>query len=111
MRVELAYGRSNLIVDLPEHGRYAALLAEAGSPEGILDMITQSDFSVQDQWQVQIQVQIQRKADVYVYSDGLTDEQIENRTVGGRKSEQMGLRTGHCDPFSDYSPAADIYLT
>ncbi|HEX9090475.1 MAG TPA: hypothetical protein VF831_03250, partial [Anaerolineales bacterium] len=33
-------------------------------------------FSAQDQWQVQIQAQIQQRADVYVYSDGLTDEQI-----------------------------------
>ncbi|MCL4266150.1 MAG: nickel-dependent lactate racemase [Anaerolineae bacterium] len=62
---------------LPDHGRYAALLAEAGSPQGALDMIAQPGFSVQDQWQVQIQAQIQRRADVYVYSDGLTDEQIE----------------------------------
>ncbi|MCB0182992.1 MAG: hypothetical protein KDE31_01945, partial [Caldilineaceae bacterium] len=34
-------------------------------------------FSEHDQWQVQIQAQIQLHADVYVYSDGLTDEQIE----------------------------------
>lgn len=62
---------------LPDHGRYAALLAEAGSPQGILEMISQPDFSVQDQWQVQIQAQIQQRAEVYVYSDGLTDEQIQ----------------------------------
>lgn len=62
---------------LPEHGRYAALLAEAGSPEGVLAMISEPGFSVQDQWQVQIQAQIQLKADVYVYSDSLNDTQIE----------------------------------
>jgi nickel-dependent lactate racemase len=62
---------------LPDHGRYAPLLAEAGSPGGILEMISQPGFSAQDQWQVQIQAQIQQKADVYVYSDGLSDEQIE----------------------------------
>ena len=39
-------------------------------------MISQPGFSVQDQWQVQIQAQIQQKADVYVYSDGLSDDQI-----------------------------------
>jgi hypothetical protein len=33
-------------------------------------------FLQQDQWQAQIQAQIQLKADVYVYSDYLTDEQI-----------------------------------
>ena len=62
---------------LPDHGRYAALLAEAGSPQGILEMISQPGFSVQDQWQVQVQAQIQHRADVYVYSDGLSDEQIQ----------------------------------
>jgi len=62
---------------LPNHGRYAALLAEAGSPQGVIDMISKPGFCAQDQWQVQIQAQIQCRADVYVYSDGLTDEQIE----------------------------------
>lgn len=61
---------------LPNHGQYATLLAEGGSPKGILDMISQPGFSVQDQWQVQIQAQIQNRAEVYVYSDGLSDEQI-----------------------------------
>lgn len=62
---------------LPDHGRYAALLAEAGSPQGILEMLKQPGFSEQDQWQVQIQALIQQRADVYVYSDGLSNEQIE----------------------------------
>ena len=62
---------------LPNHGRYAALLAEAGSPQGVIDMISTPGFCAQDQWQVQIQAQIQSRANVYVYSDGLTDEQIQ----------------------------------
>jgi lactate racemase len=61
---------------LPDHGRYASLLAEAGSPQKILDMLAQPGFNQPDQWQVQIQAQIQQKAEVFVYSDGLTDEQI-----------------------------------
>ena len=61
---------------LPDHGRYAELLIEAGSPQGILEMIARPDFSVQDQWQVQIQAQIQLKADVHVFSENLTGEQI-----------------------------------
>jgi lactate racemase len=62
---------------LPNHGMYATLLAEAGSPQGVINMISKAGFSAQDQWQVQIQAQIQHRADVYVYSDGLSDEQIE----------------------------------
>lgn len=62
---------------LPDHGLYARLLAQAGSPQAALAMIAQPGFSAHDQWQVQIQAQIQLKAEVYVYSDGLSDEQIE----------------------------------
>ena len=61
---------------LPDHGQYASLLAEAGSPDAILEMLARPGFSAHDQWQVQIQAAIQKKADVYVYSDGLSDDQI-----------------------------------
>jgi nickel-dependent lactate racemase len=61
---------------LPDHGLYAQLLAEAGSPRAVLETVSRPGFSCQDQWQVQIQAQIQLKAEVYVRSDGLTDEQI-----------------------------------
>jgi hypothetical protein len=43
----------------------------------VLELISQPGFSMGDQWQVQIQAQIQQKAEVFVYSDGLSDEQIE----------------------------------
>ena len=62
---------------IPDHGRYAALLAEGGSPQGVLDRLAQPGFGEQDQWQVQIQALIQLRAQVHVYSDGLSDEQIE----------------------------------
>jgi nickel-dependent lactate racemase len=62
---------------LPDHGKYAQLLAQAGSPQGVLDMIAEPGFSQPDQWQVQIQAMIQQRAEVHVYSDGLTDEQIK----------------------------------
>jgi nickel-dependent lactate racemase len=61
---------------LPDHGRYAELLAAAGTPQGVLDLISRPGFSEQDQWQVQIQAQIQLRAEVYVFSEGLTDAQI-----------------------------------
>ncbi len=62
---------------LPDHGQYATLLAQAGSPQAFLDRMAQPGFSAPDQWQVQIQAQIQRKAEVHVHSDGLSDAQIE----------------------------------
>ncbi len=62
---------------LPDHGSYAELLMEGGSPQGVLDLISQPGFSMQDQWQVQIQAQIQLRAEVFVYSEGLSDDQIQ----------------------------------
>ncbi len=61
---------------LPEHGAYHCLMLESGSPEAFLGKAAQPGFEVQDQWQVQIQARIQRQAEVYVYADGLTDQQI-----------------------------------
>jgi lactate racemase len=61
---------------IPEHGLYGQLLREAGSPKALLDRIYAPGFLEQDQWQAQIQAQIQLKADVYVYSHNLSDDQI-----------------------------------
>jgi nickel-dependent lactate racemase len=61
---------------IPEHGEYANLLREAESPQALLARITSPGFSCHDQWEAQLQALIQLRADVYVYSDGLSDEQI-----------------------------------
>lgn len=76
------------IEGLPDHGGYASFLRDAGSVEAVLEMLSQPDFSLQDQWQVQVQAQVQQKADVYVYSEGLTDQQIrEALFIPGRSLE------------------------
>ena len=62
---------------MPNHGDYAALLEEGGSPQGVIALVSQEGYSAQDQWQVQIQAQIQQNADVYVFSEGLTPDQVE----------------------------------
>jgi nickel-dependent lactate racemase len=61
---------------IPEHGMYGKLLRQAGSPKALLEMILAPDYLEQDQWQAQIQAQIQLKADVYIHSGCLTEEQI-----------------------------------
>jgi len=61
---------------IPDHGLYGELLFQSKSPEALLSMIHSPGFLKQDQWQAQIQAQIQLHADVYVYSDNLSDEQI-----------------------------------
>jgi nickel-dependent lactate racemase len=61
---------------IPEHGLYGKILRESNSPRELLTKICAPGFLEQDQWQAQIQALIQLKADVYVRSDGLTDDQI-----------------------------------
>lgn len=61
---------------LPEHGQYARLLREAESPARMLARIEAPGFACPDQWQVQVQCKILLKAEVYVYADGLSDQQI-----------------------------------
>ena len=61
---------------LPDHGLYASLLAQAGSPQEVLDLIEQASLTRHDQWQVQIQATIQLRADIHVYSHNLSDAQI-----------------------------------
>lgn len=61
---------------IPDHGLYGKLLREAASPQQLLERISAPGFLEQDQWEAQIQAQIQLKAEVYVRSHNLTDEQI-----------------------------------
>ncbi len=89
---------------LPDHGRYAALLSEAGSPARMLAMLEQPGFSEPDQWQVQIQAQIQQRADVYVYSDGLSDEQIRRALFTPCRDIEQTLD----DLRAKYGPAARV---
>jgi nickel-dependent lactate racemase len=61
---------------IPDHGLYGKLLRESSNPRELLARIQQPGFLEQDQWEAQIQALVQLKADVYLYSDGLSDEQI-----------------------------------
>jgi nickel-dependent lactate racemase len=61
---------------IPEHGMYGELLRQSGHPRALLEMISAPDCPQPDQWQAQIQAQIQLKADVYLHSGHLTEEQI-----------------------------------
>jgi nickel-dependent lactate racemase len=61
---------------LPEHGLYGKILRESRSPQELLDKICAPGFLEQDQWQAHIQALIQTRADVYVRSDGLSDDEI-----------------------------------
>jgi nickel-dependent lactate racemase len=61
---------------IPEHGEYKDLLWSTNSPSEFLDKIQQPGFFRQDQWEAQIQAQILQQAQVYLYSDAFSDEEI-----------------------------------
>jgi len=61
---------------IPDYGEYRNLVHEAGSVQGILDMISQPGFRRHDQWEAQIQARVQQLAEVYVHSSYLSDEQV-----------------------------------
>jgi nickel-dependent lactate racemase len=61
---------------IPDHGEYKNILKIADSPQKLLEVIKAPGFLMQDQWEAQVQAQIQLKADVYVKTSYLSDEQI-----------------------------------
>jgi nickel-dependent lactate racemase len=66
---------------IPDHGEYKRLLWEVASPEELLQRVMVPGFRCHDQWEAQIQAQIQQKAEVHVYADGLTDEELRRALV------------------------------
>lgn len=89
---------------LPDHGGYAALLAASSSPQSVFDKLARPGFQEQDQWQVQIQALIQMWADVHIFSDGLTDEQIERSLLVPSASIEQTVSALE----SNYAPQARI---
>jgi nickel-dependent lactate racemase len=63
---------------IPDHGKYGELLMSSSGPADLLQKIRTADTVVQDMWQAQIHALICSYADVWVYSDGLSDAQIES---------------------------------
>ena len=61
---------------IPDHGEYKRLLFESAGPASLLERIRAGDCPCQDAWQAQIHASVCEKADVYLFSHNLTDEDI-----------------------------------
>jgi len=61
---------------IPEHGEYKRLLCEAAGPGALLQRLRTDPHPCQDAWQAHIHASICEKADVYLFSHNLTDEQV-----------------------------------
>jgi lactate racemase len=66
---------------IPSHGEYRRLLWEASSPRDLLDRVLPVAGGCQDHWEARVQAQIQCKAAMYVYADGLSDEDLRRALV------------------------------
>lgn len=81
---------------IPEHSEYARILSEVDSPEALLRHVRDRGTMRQDSWQAHIQAVISNKADVYFYSDNLTDREIEGAllipcgSIEGRVATLLG---------------------
>jgi len=63
---------------IPDHGEYKNILHMADSPQALLQVIRQPGFLMVDQWEAQLQAQIQCRAEVYVKSRYLADDEIRS---------------------------------
>ncbi len=61
---------------IPEYGEYRNLVREGGSVDGILALIGQPGFRRHDMWEAQLHARLLQKADIYLYSGGLSDAQV-----------------------------------
>ncbi|UCC98557.1 MAG: nickel-dependent lactate racemase [Phycisphaerales bacterium] len=86
---------------IPDHGEYGRLLREADSVESLLKTVCAPGFLKQDMWQAQIHALICRKADVYFYSENLTNDQIRGALLRPCRSVEAAVnelleRYGRC---------------
>ncbi len=89
---------------IPEHGEYGKMLMEAENAKELLEKIHDPLFCCQDQWQVQIQAQIISKAKVYVYSENLSEEQIESAML----RPSMGIEQTIDKLLAEYGNKASV---
>jgi nickel-dependent lactate racemase len=61
---------------VPEHGNYKSMLAGASSPQELWDQVTTPGLRVLDQWESFLHARLCLHADIHIYADGLSDEDI-----------------------------------
>lgn len=61
---------------IPDHGEYKNILHMADSPQALLEVLRRPGFLMMDQWEAYVQAKIQMRAEVYVKSRYLSDEEV-----------------------------------
>jgi len=61
---------------LPNGGSYEQILEDSSSIEDALGHLAPAGHTIPDQWEVQVQALIQKRARCFLYSDGLSEQQV-----------------------------------
>jgi len=85
---------------VPDHGNYKALLAGATSPQELLDQLAAPGFRMLDQWEAFLHARLCLHADISIYADGLTDDEVRMAMLARSRDIEETLR----DLVSRYGP-------
>jgi nickel-dependent lactate racemase len=77
---------------VPEHGNYRTLLQGAASPQALWDQVTALEFRALDQWEAFLHARLCLHADIYIYADGLSDEDIRMAMLTPCRDIEVTLR-------------------
>lgn len=89
---------------IPDNGNYGKLLKQAESPEQLLERIYAPGFQALDMWQAQLHAKICLEADVYMFSQALSAEQIRMAFLKPSYSIESTLR----ELIGSYGPKASV---
>ncbi|MDY6876399.1 MAG: nickel-dependent lactate racemase [Chloroflexota bacterium] len=89
---------------IPDHGEYKNILQMANTPQALLEVIRQPGFLMVDQWEAHVQARVQCRAEVYVKSRYLADD--ETRAALLRPCHQIEETLAQL--LTHYGPAARI---
>ena len=78
---------------VPDHGHYKTLLAEADSAQALLERVTTPGFRLQDQWEGYLHARLCLHADIHLYADGLSDEEIRMAMMAPCRDIEATLRS------------------
>lgn len=79
-----------------DHGSYRAMLKTAGGPTDILASLAARTETEPDQWQVQVQARVQAKADVMVYTEGISDDELAEVHLGATHDIASSVKRALC---------------
>ena len=89
---------------VPSFGEYGDILRACKDPAQLLEMVHSSGFFMQDQWDAQILAQVVRRAHLYIFSEGLSEDQVHQ--TFGKPCRDISSTVG--DLLEQHGPRARV---